>query len=271
MRWRMKYIKLRYRILSVLFFVYIVITAGVTSCFAVPVVTVEDSYDDYDDYDDYENKNTEVISDPFEKLNRKIFDFNIYLLDNVIEPASDTYEFFFPKFFRERFNNFGDRFYDPIVLFNSLLQLDFKNSFKTVATFATNVTLGIFGLFNPAKHFGFYRERRTLGETLGFYGIKNGFYIMIPFVGPSTLRNGFGMAGDFFINPLGWNGTNFWDDRDLTPDRLEIPKYIGKYAPQLETAVGLNKQFLQKSFDPYIFTRESYLQNVIYKQSLRKR
>lgn len=271
----MKYIKLKFRIFIFLFLITIIQNpsfAEGNNVLRNNQGIIED-LDDYDEYDDYaeEDENKEKIHDPFEKINRKMFNFNIYLLNNVGEPVANGFKFVFPDFFRERFSNFGDRFLDPMILVNSILEFDFKNSAKTIATFATNMTIGIFGLFNPAKYFGFYREKRTFGDTLCFYGVKNGFYIMVPFLGPTTTREGIGLATDFFINPLSWNILEVWDDRSLTPDRLKIPQYIGKYEPELETAVNLNNQFLKKSFDPYIFTRESYLQNLIYKQKERKK
>ncbi len=271
MRLKTKYIKLQFKIIFILLFFIFTnenFTFAKNKDILVNKEEVSDEYDEYDDYD-INNKNTEKIGDPFEKLNRKMFNFNIYLLNNVGEPTINGFKFIFPDFFRERFANFGDRFSDPMILINSILEFDIINSVKTIATFATNMTVGIFGLFNPAKYFGFYREKRTFGDTMCFYGIKNGFYIMLPFLGPTTTREGIGMAADFFINPLNWNLLKVKDNKSLTPDRLKIPQYIGKYEPELETAVDLNNQFLKKSFDPYIFLRESYLQNLIYKQKRR--
>ncbi len=275
MRLKTKFTKLQFKIIFFLLFLTLIADIDFTFAKSKNILSenkeenINEYNEDYDEYYNIDNKNTEKISDPFEKLNRKMFDFNIYLLNNVGEPVTNGFKFVFPDFFRERFANFGDRFLDPIVLLNSILEFDFVNSAKTIATFVTNMTIGIFGLFNPAKYFGFYREKRTFGDTMYFYGIGNGFYIMLPFLGPTTTREGIGMAADFFANPLSWNILKIHKNKSLTPDRLKIPQYIGKYESELETAINLNNQFLKKSFDPYIFLRESYLQNLIYKQKRR--
>lgn len=273
---KVKYMKCRVKYKIKLFLLLLLSIVGVDCCFAGSTdygssglsIVLANNMDDYDEYGDYEYENSITIKDPFEKFNRKIFVFNLYVLENIGEPLTDSYRFLFPEYFRERFSNFGDRFEDPLILINSILQFDVGNSFKTIATFITNMTVGVFGLFNPAKSLGFYREKKTFGDTLGFYGIGNGFYLMLPFLGPTTLRNGVGLAGNYYLDPFGFNGLNIWNDEgDLTPKRFLVPRYVGAYGGKLGTAVDLNKNFVKKSFDPYIFTRESYIQNVIYKQN----
>ena len=235
----------------------------------------DDVTDDFDDsfYDDIDGEiNTISINDPLEKINRKLFTLNVFLLDNFVAPIINGYTFIIPKFIRDCLSNFGDRFFDPMVLINSILQLDYINSFKTLATFTTNMTIGIFGLFNPAEHFGFYREKRTFGQTLYFYGIGSGIFLMVPFVGPTTLRDGVGILVNYAVDPFSFNLLQF-DGRsgDLTPNELLIPKYVGGYSDKFESSVKLNKDFLKKSFDPYIFMRDSYLQNLEYKNKNIKR
>lgn len=230
-----------------------------------------DEYDDFEDYgfDEYEEDQNEIkIKDPLEKLNRKIFSFNIFMLENVAAPLINVYNSITNQFIRDRINNFGDRFFDPTTLINSVLQLDYKNSLKTISTFSINMTVGILGLFNPAEKLGLYRERRTVGQVLASYGIGKGMYIMMPFLGPMTLRDGIGSAIGLAIDPFSFNLLGFDGDiGDLTPNELIAPKYIGGYDIKVEGAIKLNKDFLQKSFDPYIFTRDSYIQNLEYKNN----
>ena len=92
------------------------------------VTTAKDDtieYDEYDDYDDYE-----TVSDPFEKINRKTFDFNIWLLTKVVKPLLITYDFIVPDFLQSIFYNMADRFYDFTYLANSILQLDYIQIIK---------------------------------------------------------------------------------------------------------------------------------------------
>ena len=227
---------------------------------------INNEIDEYDEYDYYTETETITIKDPLEKINRKIFSFNIFILDYVGEPLIKFYNTITNQFIRDRLSNFGDRFFDPLTLINSILQLDYKNSFKTIATFTTNMTIGVFGLFNPAEHFGFYRERRTFGQTLAYYGVGNGIYLMLPFFGPSTLREGTGMLLGVAVDPFSFNLLGFDGDiGDLTPNELLVPKYVGGYSGKVDGAIKLNEQFLEKSFDPYIFARDSYIQNLHYK------
>lgn len=230
-----------------------------------------EAYDDFDDdFDIYEDENDSIIlvKDPFEKMNRKIFSFNIFVLENVATPFVKFYNTITNKFIRDRINNFGNRFSDPMILINSILQLDIKNSLKTIGTFATNMTIGIFGLFNPAQTFGFYREKLTFGQTLAHYGIGDGIYLMIPFFGPSTLREGFGTVLNLCVDPFSFNLLKFGGDSgDITPEELLVPKYVGRYIGSIDGAIKLNNEFLKKSFDPYIFSRDSYIQNLKYKNN----
>ncbi|MDR1499277.1 MAG: VacJ family lipoprotein [Rickettsiales bacterium] len=247
----MRYKKSKYRVFFLLF-----ILLGTNIAFGE---------DNYDDIDEYEAEYSVVIKDPFEKFNRKILTFNMFFLDNVAKPLSKAYKAVTNQFIRDRLSNFGSRFSDPIILINSLLQFDLKNSAKTVGTFGINMTIGLFGLFNPAKHFGLYRENKKFGETLAFYGVGNGFYLMLPFLGPTTLRNGVGQIAEFYLDPFFFNKLNIIDKGDLTPDKLTIPKFVGQYAEQVGLSSDLSEKFLKKAFDPYIFLRESYLQRELKK------
>jgi phospholipid-binding lipoprotein MlaA len=227
--------------------------------------------DSYDYADEYEYENTVIIKDPFERFNRKMLSFDIFVLENIAEPIMNGYKAVTNQFIRDRISNFGDRFNDPLILINSLLQFDFKNASKTIITFGVNMTVGFFGLFNPSKIVGLYRENKTLGGTLGFYGLDNGFYLVLPFLGPTTLRNSIGQLAGLYIDPFNFNGLSIIKNKSLTPNHLIILKFVGQYAENANYYINLNKKFLQKSFDPYIFMRESYIQNIIYNEKKEKK
>lgn len=224
--------------------------------------------DDYDSYDDdyYYDEEYNTVSDPFEKINRKMFDFNIFLLTNVVKPLIITYDTITTQFIRERLYNVVDRFYDITYLFNSILQLDYVNTYKTVATFSLNMTFGFFGFFNVAKDLGVYREERTFSQTMGIYGIGSGPFLMVPFFGPYTIREGFGKLTDMGLSPFSINLVKFNHEYfSVTPFYVDVIKYIGKYGVELNDTIKLNENFIQKAFDPYIFMRDSYMQNINYK------
>ena len=183
-------------------------------------------YDEYD-YDDFGKSTT--ISDPFETVNRYIFSFNVFLLENVADPVVSFYKENTNETAREIISNIGERVQDPMILLNSVLQLDFVNAGKTLLVFTTNMTIGFLGLFNPAKSlFSIERDKRDLGQTLAYYGIGNGFFVMAPIFGPYSLRDGFGLAASFYTNPVSYNGFSILTDKSWTPWYLVPPKYFAQ-------------------------------------------
>lgn len=240
-------------------------SAVVSSATNQDIAVETGEYDEYDEYaDEYEDIPT--VSDPFEKINRKSFDLNMYLLTNVVKPLILLYDYIAPGFVMESLYNMADRFYDFNTLVNSILQLDYKNSLKTLATFSLNMTFGFFSMFNVAEDLGLYRERRTLGQTLGLYGVGNGFFVMVPFFGPYTVREGIGKLTDMATSPFSLNLVKFNHEYfSVNPFAVDVAKYIGTYGVELGNVVKLNENFLQRAFDPYIFMRDAYIQNLDYK------
>ncbi len=223
------------------------------------------SASDYDDYDYEDFGKSTTISDPFETINRSIFSFNVFLLENLATPIMNFYKENTNETAREIISNIGNRVQDPMILLNSILQLDFINAGKTLLVFTTNMTIGFLGLFNPAKSlFSIERDKRDLGQTLAYYGVGNGFFVMVPIFGPYSLRDGFGLTTSFYINPVAYNGFSIFTDRSWTPWYLVAPKYFAQYVDTVDGAIELNKNFVQRSFDPYIFVRDGYVRNRNY-------
>ncbi len=219
-------------------------------------------YSEYD-YDDFGESTT--ISDPFETVNRAIFKFNVFLLENVAAPVISFYRNNTNEKIQEMVSNVGNRVQDPMILLNSIMQLDFINASKTFFVFVSNMTIGCLGFFDPAKNlFSVEREKRDLGQTLAYYGVGNGFFVMAPIFGPYSLRDGFGLAASFYTNPVAYNGFSVLTENSWTPWYLIAPKYFAQYIDTVDGAVELNKNFVQRSFDQYIFVRDGYVQNRNY-------
>ena len=226
-------------------------------------IASNDNYDDLYNYSVYEEGYT--ISDPLESMNRVFFKFNVFLLENVSDPVISFYKKNVNEAIRDSISNVGERIQDPMILFNSLLQLDFVNASKTFFVFIANMTVGCLGLFDPAKKlFSVEREKRDLGQTLAYYGVGNGIFVMAPIFGPYSFRDGFSLTASFYINPLSYNGFSIATEKSWTPWYLVTPKYFAQYVNTVDGAVDLNKNFVQRSFDPYIFVRDSYVQNRRY-------
>ncbi len=158
---------------------------------------VDDLYfeDDAQDEDD---------GDPFEPVNRGIFWVNEGLNRYAIEPVSTAWDWVFPDFVQRALRNGFDNLRFPILFFNDLFQLKLKNAGKDVARFALNTTVGVGGLMDPAASIGLKKRIEDFGQTLGFWGVPPGPYLMLPFFGPSNVRDGVGLIVDTAFRAFGF-------------------------------------------------------------------
>ncbi len=142
--------------------------------------------------------------DPWEPLNSKVFDFNWQLDRWLLKPAAKGYNFIVPNIVQVGFSNF---FYNIRVtprFMNNLFQGKFKGAGIEAGRFLINTTAGVGGFFDVAQHFHLTTPEEDAGQTLGFYGVRPGPYIMVPFLGPYTARDLVGYVGDIALNPVYW-------------------------------------------------------------------
>jgi phospholipid-binding lipoprotein MlaA len=137
-----------------------------------------------------------VEDDPWERFNRRMYRFNYNFDKYVFLPVTRSYEFVAPNFVQAGVSNFFDNIYEIRTLYNSLLQLKGKKALTTLGRFVTNSTIGIGGLFDLANAFGLKRQNETFGQTLGYWGVGTGPYLVLPILGPNTLRSAFGYGVD---------------------------------------------------------------------------
>lgn len=152
-------------------------------------------------------KNTESsiieVYDPLESINRRIYYFNSQLDHWVVLPLSYSYSFFLPQTIRTGVKNFFNNLYEPVTVFNGLLTLDSHITFTGFTRFAINTTIGIAGIFDIASLMDIKEDKFTLNETLSYYGVNQGMYLVIPILGPSDLRNISSQLTTFILrNPL---------------------------------------------------------------------
>lgn len=143
--------------------------------------------------------------DPLEPFNQAMFNFNVDLDQWVVTPVAKGYSYVLPEPARLGVNNFF-RNVDVIRRFaNNLFQLHFYYAANEVARFGINSTLGVAGFFDVADSwFGMKQHNDDFGLTLGHYGIYSGPYVMLPFFGPSTVRDTVGLVVDGMMNPMAW-------------------------------------------------------------------
>ncbi len=141
-------------------------------------------------------------NDPLEIPNRMFFAFNEALDFAVIRPVAVTYRYIVPTGVRNTVRNFLRNLRSPVTLANDLLQGDLDRAENTFARFFINSTIGLLGLFDIAAAEGYPYHDEDFGQTLGTYGAGEGFYLVLPILGPSSLRDGSGRIVDIFLDPL---------------------------------------------------------------------
>ncbi len=140
-------------------------------------------------------------SDPYEPLNKLVFYFNQITFGLYIKPASRAYDYLLPMPVKASVRNFIINMRTTRYFVNDVLQGEFRMAANDAARFVLNSTLGLFGLFDVATPIGLKFYSENLGNTLYKWGWKNSNYLVIPLVGPSTLRDAVGLGGDFFLTP----------------------------------------------------------------------
>ena len=188
--------------------------------------------------------------DPLEPLNRITFRFNNTLDTAVMTPVARGYRDVTPAPVRRGAGNFFSNLHAPVVIVNDLLQGRFRQGGSDSARLAVNSTVGLFGLFDPASGMGLPRHRQDFGMTLGRWGVGPGPYLVLPFVGPSDVRDAVGVGADAQIDPL-----QQWS-RQPAKYELRAVDLVDTRARLLGATAAL-----QQSINPYVFMREGYLQH----------
>ncbi len=172
-----------------------------------------------------EEQATESI-DPFEDFNRAVFDFNEALDAAIFLPLAKIYRAIFPKPIRDTFHNFMRNLNAPFVLANDILQGEGDRAGMTLSRFLINTTLGVGGLFDVATGLGVPHHDEDFGQTLGVWGVEESVYLVLPILGPSTVRDGLGKVGDAFINPLNYAGAA---GKDVEKIFFGHPRYLADF------------------------------------------
>ena len=189
--------------------------------------------------------------DPFEKVNRRIFAFNEGLDRYALEPVAKAWDFVIPGFVQDGIQNFYRNLDMPIVVANDLLQAKPVAVVEDVARFFFNSTLGLGGFIDVATRVGIPDNDEDFGQTLGYWGVGEGYYLVLPVFGPSTTRDVWGVPVDsFLLDPVTYV--------DPLSVRLSIrgTDVVDKRANLLR----LEKAFGEAQVDPYSFQRQAYLQ-----------
>ena len=162
-----------------------------------------DAFDDEEFGDEFSGEKEKEIFDPLSGYNRVMTSFNDGLYVYVLDPVLLKGYNYIPEPVRVSVNNFFDNLYYPVSVVNNVLQLKFKYTGTESLRFVINSTVGVLGLFDPARSwFGLEAHQEDFGQTLGYYGVGGGFHIVLPFFGPTNLRDLTGDFIDFYVNPI---------------------------------------------------------------------
>jgi phospholipid-binding lipoprotein MlaA len=143
-----------------------------------------------------------AFPDPLEPLNRTTLQFNEIVDLLILDPVTHVYRFVVPDPGRRAIRRFMDNLNSPVVLLNDLLQCDWKDAGVTFSRFVVNTTVGIAGLFDPARdRLALERHESDFGQTLALAGLPSGPYLVLPVVGPTTARDGLGSIIGFLCRP----------------------------------------------------------------------
>lgn len=158
------------------------------------------------------------VYDPLESWNRRVYHFNYRFDQWVFLPVVRGYTYVTPRFVRSGVSNFFSNLGDVPNLVNSVLQFKGQRSMEVTGRLLINTTIGVVGLWDPATLMGLPKQSEDFGQTLGFYGVGAGPYLMLPLLGPSNLRDTTGLVVDFAAE----NQINFLNVAEVSSDHPEI-------------------------------------------------
>lgn len=196
------------------------------------------------------NQHTDPKNDPLEGFNRTMYSFNETVDKGLIKPIAVRYELFVPQPAQTGVGNFFNNLAYPIVIINSFLQGKFEQGAEDLQRFIYNSTFGLFGVLDVATPMGLEANNEDFGQTLGYWGVGRGFYLVLPFFGPSSVRDGVGLYVDVQADLL-----NHHSDVSERNQAWAL-KIIDRRARFL----GAERVLKAAALDPYVFTREAYLQ-----------
>jgi phospholipid-binding lipoprotein MlaA len=197
-------------------------------------------------------------NDPLEPMNRKIFAVNMFFDRIIVEPTARLYRTWGPPDIRDGISNFVTNWREPVTFVNDVLQAEPKRAQHSFSRFLINSTLGLLGVFDTASKWGIEGHNEDFGETFAVWGAPEGPFLMLPFLGPSNMRDFSGFAVDFFLDPVSlWLEHKNWTY--VRFGRLALRGLIYR-EENLETLDDLSRS----STDLYTTIRSSYRQLRLY-------
>ncbi|MBY0406729.1 MAG: VacJ family lipoprotein [Rickettsiales bacterium] len=211
----------------------------------------------------YDLKESEVVAnsdDPWEGFNRPIFDFNLFFDRNVFKPFLSAYDLI-PQTGRTGIGNFLTNLGEPLNAIHGVLQLNPKITFTSMWRFLLNTSFGMGGVNDFARDYASLPNmEQSLGGTFGAWGVPTGPYLVLPIMGPTNLRGGVGMAGNWALDPLTYA---------LKPWEM-VAERAAEGIDYRDSQNAIIEHLYYDSLDPYIATRSAFLQNQAFTAAKQK-
>jgi phospholipid-binding lipoprotein MlaA len=189
------------------------------------------------------------VYDPWESWNRRVYHFNYRFDEWVFLPVVNGYRYVTPGFVRSGVSNFFSNLGDVPNLLNSLLQFKGKRSLQTTGRLLLNTTVGIAGLWDPASRWGLPKQSEDFGQTLGFYGVPDGPFMILPILGPSSVRDTGGLVFDLVAE----GQINYLNVSEVSQDHPEI------YALRAVNARHVNSFRYGQMNSPFEYEKVRYI------------
>lgn len=236
------------------------------SALSAPAETGDDAgFDEFDEFEEeFAAEEPEEDFDPLSGYNRAMTTFNDAFYTHVLFPVARGYRRVVPEDGRVAIANFFDNLMFPLRFVNNLLQLKLKNTAEETGRFVINSTIGLLGFFDPAESwFGLEEHDEDFGQTLGYWGVGAGPHIVLPFLGPSNLRDTLSMAADWEVDPLVYQRERNYNlvGSDLEGWGVKAFDYLNDGSFHIEEYESLKKD----AVDLYPFFKN------IYEQSRQKK
>ncbi len=208
--------------------------------------------------DEWEDEDgvADEIPDPLMGLNWMFFQFNDKFFLYIWEPLAKGYKFVVPEIARKGVRNFFSNLTTPIRLVNCLLQGKWEDAGNETARFLINTTAGVLGFGDPALEDYGPPKDEDFGQTLGYWGFNDGFFLTLPFIGPSSLRDGIGLVADGYLHPV-----SYIDGKPYRTTALKIAIRAYEKFNATSFQIGEYEKLRGMALDPYIAIRNMYFQN----------
>ena len=187
--------------------------------------------------------------DPFESINRKIYTFNYSVDKSITKPIAKTYSKYAPNVAKHGIRNFFQNLGMISTALNNIFQLKLHKTPDDLLRITLNSTVGVGGLFDIATRLGIPKNNEDFGQTLGHWGVRSGPYLMIPFVGPTTVRDGLGRPLDVITNPVS----------SLISDPTTTYSLTALQITDTRARLLTVSDIIDQQLDPYAFIRDNFL------------